>query len=341
MLELGPDKVPPLVLAGKLGWDWEPVLAFVERTANLHGKLKILNGVSDSDLAGLYRNALFTLYCSHHEGWGLPVTESLSFGKVPVVPAHSGLAESGHEHAVFFRSNSEPALVQAVRPLLTDPDLLPSLEQRIRDRPPIRPWQAICDEIVTAVDGIEPAPVPPRHIVVGKVYRFGLRRTAETTGGPTGVQALQEFMATESLKGSGWHTPEEWGVRTSQENFTLEFELPTGEDLRASFVYLGLRGHEEEAELSFQVNGTALPPLFLSRLERRVARLPVPALAASERSITLACRQTGVYADRNDRKPRPRRIGVGAEFLMLCRANDVAARFSIVEEVAGLALLGS
>ena len=348
LLELGSDEVPVLIFAGKLGWNSEPVLAFAERTANLDGKLKILTNIADADLRLLYRHALFTLNCSHYEGWGLPITESLSFGRVPVVPHHSGPLESGGEHAVFFESSSEPALFETVRGLLIDSNALLQREERIRANRPIRSWQAISDDIIAQVNGLQPAGSSRRQLTVGKTYRFGLQAFAASHPIRGGISAkpVEEFAAVEALKvGLGWHAPEAWGVRTAQDTFVLQFELADSAALSPGsaglFLYLAVRGHEEEAELRFDVNGAGLPPLLLARMERRVVRLPIPAAVSSQSSVRIGCRQTGVYADRNDRKTHPRKIGVGVEFMTLCRADDVAARLSIVEEVAGMALLGS
>ncbi len=46
----------------------------------------MLSGISDQELSQLYdAHCLFTLYPSLYEGWGLPVTESLCYGKVPLI----------------------------------------------------------------------------------------------------------------------------------------------------------------------------------------------------------------------------------------------------------------
>ncbi len=44
--------------------------------------IKVLGPVSDSQITWLYRHCLLTLYPSFFEGWGLPVIESLQYGKV-------------------------------------------------------------------------------------------------------------------------------------------------------------------------------------------------------------------------------------------------------------------
>ena len=51
-------------------------------------------------------NAEFTVYPSRYEGWGLPVSESLAFGKLPVVARNSSLPEAGGTLAVYFESNN-------------------------------------------------------------------------------------------------------------------------------------------------------------------------------------------------------------------------------------------
>jgi glycosyltransferase involved in cell wall biosynthesis len=77
----GSGAVPRLVCVGKPGWLAEPALALRSGAPELAERVTILHGVEDSVLAELYARCLFTLYNSHYEGWGLPVTESLSYGR--------------------------------------------------------------------------------------------------------------------------------------------------------------------------------------------------------------------------------------------------------------------
>ena len=74
--------------------------------------MHLLHDVPDTVLAGCTAAASSPLYNSFYEGWGLPVTESLAHGKVPLVPDHSALREIGRRGAVFFAPNSEPELVE-------------------------------------------------------------------------------------------------------------------------------------------------------------------------------------------------------------------------------------
>ncbi|MFC7607559.1 glycosyltransferase family protein [Teichococcus aestuarii] len=73
---LGPGAVPLLVCVGRPGWRAEAALALLDSVPELRARVRLLHDVPDPLLAALYRKCLFTLYNSHHEGWGLPVTES-------------------------------------------------------------------------------------------------------------------------------------------------------------------------------------------------------------------------------------------------------------------------
>ena len=61
----------------------------------LNAQVSLLSRLPEEDLACLYRNCLFTLYPSHYEGWGLPVTESLSWGKAALISDASSRERSG------------------------------------------------------------------------------------------------------------------------------------------------------------------------------------------------------------------------------------------------------
>ena len=70
--------VPTLVWAGREGWMVHDLLAGVEASNFLDGKLIWVgreNGLSDASLHRLYTACLFTMFPSIYEGWGLPVSE--------------------------------------------------------------------------------------------------------------------------------------------------------------------------------------------------------------------------------------------------------------------------
>ena len=114
--ELGPDAVPDLVCIGRLGWHANEFLREYVMTKGLGGKVSVLStSVTDDELARFYAHALFTVYPSRYEGWGLPVSESLAFGKLPIVASNSSLPEAGRDLAVYIETGDARALADAVR----------------------------------------------------------------------------------------------------------------------------------------------------------------------------------------------------------------------------------
>ena len=86
-------RLPPLLLAGRPGWNTGDLLDQLQRDPLVRGRILLLEDVSDRELLWLYRHCLFTLYPSHYEGWGLPVAESLAHGKPCICSNASSLSE--------------------------------------------------------------------------------------------------------------------------------------------------------------------------------------------------------------------------------------------------------
>lgn len=117
-------------------------------TGGLGGKVSLLStSISDPELAAFYANAEFTVYPSRYEGWGLPVSESLAFGKVPVVARNSSLAEAGGELASYFVSGGVSDLTKVIERDALDTVQRARLEQRIRDEFVDLTWQHVADVI--------------------------------------------------------------------------------------------------------------------------------------------------------------------------------------------------
>ena len=118
----GADEVPDLVCIGRLGWHADEFLDSYVRTRGLDGKVSVLStSVSDEDLARFYEHAEFTVYPSRYEGWGLPVSESLAFGKLPVAAYNSSIPEAGRDLAAYFASDDLEDFVHVLEERALDP----------------------------------------------------------------------------------------------------------------------------------------------------------------------------------------------------------------------------
>lgn len=140
MIAAGLD-VPDLVLVGRLGWCINDFLYQVEESHYLGGRLHIIHGMSDTDLAWLYKKCLFTVFPSFVEGWGLPVGESLSYGKVCVASSMTSVPEVGGDLVVYIDPFNIDSGYKAISELILDKGRRAELEARIRDIFVTRTWK--------------------------------------------------------------------------------------------------------------------------------------------------------------------------------------------------------
>ena len=141
------DQVPRLVFAGRGGWMNTDFERFLASSGHLDGLVTLIEGPSDRDLDVLYRNCLFTVMPSLYEGWGLPVGESLSYGKTAVVSHAASLPEVGGDMVLYCDPNSVTSIMEACRELLVSPGLLEEMEGRIAARR-LRSWQDVARDLL-------------------------------------------------------------------------------------------------------------------------------------------------------------------------------------------------
>lgn len=130
--ELGPERAPDLVLAGNIGWEGEEVVDSIQADPLVRDKIIIKENPNDRQLDWLYKNCLFTIYPSLYEGWGLPVEESLIYGKLCVTTTASSLPEVGRQFADYVAPGDIAGLVEGVKKAL-DPEHRARRERLIRD----------------------------------------------------------------------------------------------------------------------------------------------------------------------------------------------------------------
>ena len=142
--------LPPVVVAGQRGWLVEETLALLTRDPRLQAQVLFADEASDAELTWLYRNCLFTLYPSLAEGWGLPVRESLSFGKACVTSETPTFREIAGGLAVHVSPLDPRALLTEVRRLLS-PQHRSATERRIREGFVFRAYEDVVRDLLAAV----------------------------------------------------------------------------------------------------------------------------------------------------------------------------------------------
>lgn len=130
----GPDKVPHLVLVGRVSYfvlDTQPLRARL-LDKSLHGRVIAVGHLRDADLAEAYRRCLFTVFPSLYEGWGLPVEESFTYGKFCVTSNSSSMPEVGGDLADYFAPADAEEAQRALERALFEPAYVAAREERIR-----------------------------------------------------------------------------------------------------------------------------------------------------------------------------------------------------------------
>ena len=112
-----------LVLAGRRGWLYEPILAAAESARERGGEVIMLDFVYDSDLPLLYNMATVFAFPSIYEGFGIPAAEALACGVPTLVSTDGALSEVVGEAALKVDPLSVEAITDGLYRLLTDEEL--------------------------------------------------------------------------------------------------------------------------------------------------------------------------------------------------------------------------
>ena len=142
--------LPKLVFAGRRGWLNEDFNALMTATGQLGGWAEIIEEPDDTALSYLYGNCLFTVTVSFYEGWGLPIGESIAYGKTAVVSNTSSMPEVGGNMVEYCDPHSLDSIEAACLRLIDDPDHRVQLEERIANTH-LRSWDEVAHDMLEAV----------------------------------------------------------------------------------------------------------------------------------------------------------------------------------------------
>lgn len=351
--------VPSVICVGRLGWRANEFLQQLVSTRYLNGKFRILSDISDSELDMLYGNAMFTVYPSLYEGWGLPVGESLVKGKICVTTRNSSLPEVGGQFAVYIDPSDIISTKQTIQKLIEDSDYRYDLEEKIRTSyQPIR-WAEVSSRIIASVLEIASTVKAGKRptVTLGKEYAIRELPAGRDALGEEMLKAIQDsrkgvlkegfldddsfYAGQEFRSGSGWHFPEHWGIWATYPRAKLSFVIEPAKRceigyflyLKLSFLVL-LKGHSYRVSL----NDTYLLSKSCESLDGQVIRVALPDIEpvdgkpvpyTLEFSFEKASHET---ADKL-RKLDGRCPGMGFVAMLLLAKDDVAGRLDVMEKL--------
>jgi len=210
---LGEGAMPQLICVGGRGWLNDDLHRMLRDHPKLQPMVRILHGVPDDALAMLYEHCLFTLYPSFYEGWGLPVSEALSYGKVPAISDVSSLPEAGGSFALYFDPHDAADIAATVRTLLEEETRL-DVEGAIQQSYRPRSWQQIATDLMAKAQVIPSRTHDTLPCIAGPgVWPLSLSR-----------QSDDELMSGESLRhGHSWLSPSMAGCGIRGDDAALWF----------------------------------------------------------------------------------------------------------------------
>jgi glycosyltransferase involved in cell wall biosynthesis len=153
----GTKNLPKLVIVGRRGFGSSDLLWQIQHDPVVRDSVAVVHDASDAELAWLYRNCLFTLYPSFYEGWGLPVSESLAYGKHCLASNTSSLPEAGQGLAQHLDPLDLPAWRAAVLELIHTPGLLAQREADIAARFRAVSWAESAERLAAEIDALADA----------------------------------------------------------------------------------------------------------------------------------------------------------------------------------------
>lgn len=127
------------------------------RTLQKRGRdVQVLRHASDAELVEAYEAATCSVFVSLHEGFGLPVVESLAHA-TPVIASNFGaVAETARRGGCLIVDPRDPAAIAAaIARLLDEPDLARRLRDEIAALPR-RTWDDYATELFDQVQGVRP-----------------------------------------------------------------------------------------------------------------------------------------------------------------------------------------
>lgn len=143
-----------LVLVGKTGWLTDEMLENMERSPNLKEKIILTGYVEDKDLAALYSGALFFVYPSFKEGFGLPPLEAMQCG-TPVISSNtSSIPEVVSDAGILINPATTDELCQAMLNYISSPSLRKSFSQRGIERAKTFSWKKCANETLMLYNGL-------------------------------------------------------------------------------------------------------------------------------------------------------------------------------------------
>ncbi|MDX1991602.1 MAG: glycosyltransferase family 1 protein [bacterium] len=125
---------PPLVLAGRPGWLFEPTQQRIDQMQRQGMNIIQRQDIEDADLNALYSLASVLVLPAFYEGFGLPALEAMASGTPVIVSKTSSLPEVVGDAGLLTDPHNPAELADALQRVLTDTAQQATMRQRGLER---------------------------------------------------------------------------------------------------------------------------------------------------------------------------------------------------------------
>lgn len=353
-------ELPTLVCVGRNGWRADEFLNNLIATNYLDGKIKILSDISDAELSKLYENCLFSVYPSLYEGWGLPVGESLSKGKICVTSQNSSIPEVAGNFGIYVDPFDLDDAANKISELITNTSYREKVEKQLRDKYVPISWSTVAKRTLEAALSALNQPEKNKYPIIKPGREYSFASIPEINNHSFGDAVVREIenarklpitkkfaenqsftIGSELRHGRNWCAPEGWGCWSKIGKHEITFQVPEGmesENGYVLYIQAQIPGPLIGAGYQYRVSGQVVLSERFSQRERLI-KLEID--GESKKDASGSC----IYkilcdTDVSDSKKEElanidgRLLGIGYKSLILVRKDDIPTRLSILENLA-------
>lgn len=157
-----------IVFVGKMGWNNDE---FIDRLKNhelLDQRIFWLQGLSDNELTILYQYAYICVYLSKHEGFGLPIAESLGGGKLTIASNNSSMFEVGKHCADYLNFNTVNELSELLDLYLSNETFYQEKIKFIKKNYIHYSWNMMVDSTINVIKGL----AKPKYLPIQSIDKL-------------------------------------------------------------------------------------------------------------------------------------------------------------------------
>lgn len=148
---LDPDTCPDILCVGTPHLLVKDFVYEVVNDRSVNRHMHLLEAIDDYELGWYYENCLATIYPSKYEGWGMPVAESLGYGRMCLASNATSVPEIRSDLPEYCETHDAVTLFKLVQRVVSDPAWVQQREKQIRDTFTPTSWKQTAEQVVTAI----------------------------------------------------------------------------------------------------------------------------------------------------------------------------------------------